>query len=150
MQRRLDAENSKKAAAAAPVFNFSIGKDIIDLFRPQLAAPAPVAAVPATAIPAAAVPQSPPQSPQRVMQLYDLNCPTLLQGNRNPGIDMTMKDFCVQYEVETGAGERLEMNSYGHARLLSFITIQELKDLKFLPGEIASLQDAVHKWSAAP
>jgi hypothetical protein len=45
LQRRLDAENSKKAAAAmpaiaAPVFNFSIGKKIINLFRPQPAAPA--------------------------------------------------------------------------------------------------------------
>jgi hypothetical protein len=87
------------------------------------------------------------------MQLYDLNCPTLLQGNRNPGIEMTMKDFCMQYGVETGAGERLVMNSYGHAHLLSFVTIQDLKDMRFLPGKIASLRDAVdavHKWSAAP
>jgi hypothetical protein len=84
------------------------------------------------------------------MQLYDLNCPTLVQGNRNPGIDMTIKDFCTQYGVETGAEERLVMNSYGHARLLSFVTIQELKDMNFLPGEIASLRDATHKWSVAP
>jgi hypothetical protein len=84
------------------------------------------------------------------MRLYDLSCPTLLQGNRNPGVDMTMKDFCTQYGVETGAEERLATNSYGHARLFSFVTIQELKDMNFLPGEIASLRDAVHKWSAAP
>ena len=56
----------------------------------------------------------------------------------------------MQYGVETGAEERLVVNSYGHARLLSFITILELKDMNFLPGEIASLWDAVHKWSAAP
>jgi hypothetical protein len=160
LQRRLDAENIKKAAAAAmpaaaPVFNFSIGKEIIDFFRPQpAAAPAPLAAVLPQAAAAvlpqatAAIPQSPPQSPQRIMQLYDLNCPTLLQGNRNPGIDMTMKEFCAQYGVENGAEEKLVMNSYGHARLFSFVTIQELKDMKFLPGETASLRDAVHKWSA--
>ena len=146
LQRRLEAENSKKAAAtAAPVFNFSIGKDIIDLLRPQPAAPAPVAAVPAVAIP-----QSPPRSPRRAMQSYDLNCPTLLQGNRNAGIDMMMKDFCIEYGVENGAEEKLAINSYGHARLLSFVTIQELKDMCFLRGEIASLRDAVHKWSVAP
>jgi hypothetical protein len=63
---------------------------------------------------------------------------------------MTMKDFCMQYGVEIGARERLVTNSYGHARLLPFVTIQELKDMKFLPGEIASLRDAIHKWSAAP
>ena len=84
------------------------------------------------------------------MQLYNLNCPTLVQGNRNPGIDMTIKDFCTQYGVETGAEERLVMNSYGHAHLLSFVTIQELKDMNFLPGKIASLWDAAHKWSVAP
>jgi hypothetical protein len=84
------------------------------------------------------------------MQLYDLKCPTLLQAYRNPGIDMAMKDFCMQYGVETGAEEKLLTNSYGHARLLSFITIEELKDMKFLPGETASLRDAVHKWSVAP
>jgi hypothetical protein len=95
-------------------------------------------------------PRSPPRSPRRAMRLYDLSCPTLLQGNRNPGIDMSMKDFCTQYEVETGAEEKLATNSYGNARLLSFVTIQELKDMKFLPGEIASLRDAVQKWSVAP
>jgi hypothetical protein len=63
---------------------------------------------------------------------------------------MPMKDFCTQYEVETGAEERLATNSYGRAHLLSFVTIQELKDMKFLPGEIASLRDAVHRWSVAP
>lgn len=63
---------------------------------------------------------------------------------------MTMKDFCTEYGVENGAEEKLVMNSYGHARLLSFVTIQELKDMSFLHGEIASLWDAVHKWSAAP
>ena len=84
------------------------------------------------------------------MQLYDLNCPTLVQGNWNPGIDMTIEDFCMQYGVETGAEERLVKNSYGHACLLSFVAIQELKDMNFLPGEIASLRDAAHKWSVAP
>jgi hypothetical protein len=61
-----------------------------------------------------------------------------------------MKDFCMQYGVETGAKEKLVTNLYGHARLLSFVTIMELKDMNFLPREIASLRDAVHKWSAAP
>ena len=45
---------------------------------------------------------------------------------------MSMKDFCMQFGVESGAEERLATNSYGHARLFSLITIQELKDMKFL------------------
>jgi hypothetical protein len=63
------------------------------------------------------------------------------------GEDMPITQFCAKYELGKGVLEKFEENSYSHARMLRFVTIEELKEMKFRLGEIAALRDAVDRWS---
>jgi hypothetical protein len=133
LQRRLDAQNAKSNAPnapSAPVFNFTIGNELVDLFRPSRPAPAPQHAPAAPLAPA-----------------YDLQCPTLLHSSRSPGIDMPLTEFCMVYDLGPGLLEKFHDNSYKDARVLRFVTIADLKEMKFQLGEIAALRDAVERWS---
>ena len=92
LQHRLDAQN--KPAPAAPVFNLTIGADIVDLLRGNARVPAaaPEPVVPAPPYQDILIPPPPPNPP---VLLYDLKCPTLLQPSRLPGLDMTITEFCM-------------------------------------------------------
>ena len=159
IQRRLDLENAKQAkAAAAPTINFNIGKEILEFLgkkTDEKETVANAAGPPAynqagdLTLPVPHVAQGPvPRSPARIARSrYDLNCPTLLQSNRLPGIDMPLSQFCIEFEVEPETENRLLANSYAHACLLRYITIDELTKMEFLNGQIASLRDAVQRWS---
>jgi hypothetical protein len=132
LQRRLDAQNAKAAPNSAPVFNFTIGNEVVELFRP----PAP---------PQAIVPPNP--ALPHVPVTYDLACPTLLHPSRMPGDDMPLAQFCAQYDLGPNVLNKLTENFYTQARILRFVTIDELKEMKFRLGEIAALRDAVEVWS---
>jgi hypothetical protein len=155
LQRRLDAQNNKAAAVAvapaAPVFNFTIGKEVLDIFRPpaQEAAPAHVGAAVAIPAPPYEEPQLPIQAPKVPKPAigYDLRCPTLLQPNRLPGPNMTMAVFCAQYNVRKETLDKFKKNFYTDADMLRFITLDELKEMGFLLGEIARLRIAIERWS---
>ena len=62
---------------------------------------------------------------------------------------MPITQFCVEYDLGKGIEEKLTENSYLHMQVLHFITIEELKEMKFCLGEIVLLRDAVEKWSMA-
>jgi hypothetical protein len=141
LQCCLDTQNAKtlaQAVSTAPVFNFSIGKDIVELFRP----PVPAAALPltpSTPAVAAVISTHPPT--------YDLQCPTLLQPSRLPGEDMPLPQFCAQYKLGTGILDKLLEHSYSQARTLRFLTVEDLKEMKFRLGEIAALREVIDVWS---
>ena len=78
---------------------------------------------------------------------YDLECPTLLQINRKPGLDMTLDAFCLQYELDDGIKDRFKENRYKFARMFRFLTIKDLEAMKFWAGEIAEIRDAIDRWS---
>jgi hypothetical protein len=140
LQRRLDAQNAKSNAPnapSAPVFNFTIGNELVDLFRPSRPAPAPQHPLAPQPVPAA------PPAPTA----YDLQCPTLLHPSRSPGIDMPLTEFCMVYDLGPSLLEKFHDNSYKDARVLRFVTIAELKEMNFRLGEIAALRDAVERWS---
>jgi hypothetical protein len=152
LQRRLDNENAKNAKAiastvpVAPVINFSFGKEIIEMFRPH---PAAVPTTPPATVAATAPAPASPARSATARSTYDLQCPTLLQANRTTGPDMPIAQFCIEYELGKGIEEKLVKNSYLHTRVLHFVTIEELKEMKFRFGEVALLRDAVERWSAA-
>jgi len=105
---------------------------IHSLFRP-VAAPLPAQTLPAPI-------QAPVVLPTTNM---------LLNPARGAGPDMPIAQFCESFEVPETALQKLQQNVYGHARLLQFITLDLLATMSFLPGEIASLQDAVERWSVS-
>jgi hypothetical protein len=110
------------AVASAPIFNFSIGNEVAQLFNPG--APIRATAPAATAIPS-----------------------TLLPPTRVPGPDLPIADFCQQHQLDNDVLHKLMDNRYKNVRTLRFITIADLKEMGFLPGEIGELRDAVEKWS---
>ena len=92
-------------------------------------------------------PRCPPRAPMPIRTLYDLQCPTLLQENRAPGIDMPIAEFCDAFGLTDSIKDKLDKNKYSFARVLRFVTIQDLKEMSFQNGEIALLRDAVDRWS---
>lgn len=127
LKQRLKANAAAAAAApvvaSAPVFNFSIGNEVARLFNPG----APVIERTPTA-PAAA-------------------SSTLLPSNRVPGPDIPIDDFCQQHQLDNDIRQKFKDNRYKNARTLRFVSLGELKEMGFLPGEIGELRDAVEKWS---
>ena len=98
-------------------------------------------------IPVATPPRCPPHAPVPSRTLYDLQCPTLLQENRAPGIDMPIAEFCDAFGLTDGIKDKLIKNKYSFSRVLRFVTIQDLKEMSFQNGEIALLRDAADRWS---
>lgn len=64
-----------------------------------------------------------------------------------PGPDMPLSKFCQQYDLGPNILKKLQDNYYSDARVLRFVTIDELKEMDFRLGEIAGLRDAVERWS---
>jgi hypothetical protein len=136
LQRRMDAAKNSGNAAAPPVFNITIGKEITDLFRPagNLHALNPAMALEPHAGP---VHLPPP----------DTESANLLPPSRAPGMDMPLAEFCVLFDLSPGILEKLINNDYKTARFLRFVTFADLKEMGFKLGEIAGLRDAVESWS---
>lgn len=141
LQRRLNMQNQKNTSSTAPVFNLTIGNDIVNQLlghRADFPGPPPLAPHPAAPGP---VPLAPAAT------IYDLQCPTLLHTSRLPGQDMPLNQFCINFKLGDMVFEKLRDNGYQDARVLRFLTIDELKEMNFRLGEIAALRDAVEMWS---
>ncbi|KAG2063051.1 hypothetical protein BDR04DRAFT_1164312 [Suillus decipiens] len=128
LQRRLDSQNTKTPSTSAPVFNFTIANEALDIFRPQLPA---VAATPAVF----------------TSHSSDPSCTTLLHPSRARGKDIPLDEFCTEYDLGNDIHTKFIQNAYKEARFLRFVTIAELKEMGFRLGEIAALRDAVERWS---
>jgi hypothetical protein len=101
---------------------------------------------PAVPPPAAVVfaPQAPP-----VPIVHDLLCSTLLHPSHLPETNMPLDKFCINYVLSINVLNKLHKNSYVHACVLRFVTIEKLKEMGFRLGEIAALRDVVEAWSVA-
>lgn len=60
---------------------------------------------------------------------------------------MPLREFCTKYGLGLHTLKKFEDNYYTDARVLRFVTIDELKQMEFRLGEIAGLRDAVELWS---
>jgi hypothetical protein len=147
LQRRLNNQNQKNTSesSTAPIFNLTIGNDIVHRFLgsqpPQAHADLPLPLAPQPPHPAAPAPLAPAAT------IYDLQCPTLLHTSRLPGHDMPLAQFCTDFKLSDKVFEKLRDNGYQDARVLRFLMIDELKEMNFRLGEIAALRDAVEMWS---
>lgn len=135
LQCHMNAQNEKSALPPTPVFNLTIGDNVICQFfssslslqSQQPALPAPLSAHP--------------------MPSYNLQYQMLIPPSRLPGNDMPLNQFCTTYKLSNIIHKQLLENGYQEACVLCFVTIHDLKEMKFHLGEIAALQDAVEKWS---
>ncbi|KAG2152702.1 hypothetical protein DEU56DRAFT_752017 [Suillus clintonianus] len=129
LQRRLDSQNTKVSSPSAPVFNFTIGNEVLDIFRPWLPAAAVAPALSSTS------------------HSSDSACTTLLHPSRAQGRGIPLDEFCTEYDLGNNIHAKFAENAYKEARFLRFVTISELKEMGFQLGEIAALRDAVERWS---
>ncbi|TFY52052.1 hypothetical protein EVG20_g10727 [Dentipellis fragilis] len=117
-----------KGASAAPVFNFSIGNEVLGLFclnqdlSTNCTATAPN------------------------LDVSD----SLIPLSRVLGADMSLADFCIAFDLSDAILEKFTKNSYRAACALHYVKVNELKEMGFLLGEIAMLRDAVDSWSIVP
>jgi hypothetical protein len=128
LQRRLDTQNTKSSLSSAPVFNFTIGNEVIDFFHPQ------VPMIPAMPLTVALAPSDP-------------ICTSLLHPSCMQGTDMSLNKFCAEYDLGNTIHAKFAQNAYKEAQFLHFVTIPELKEMGFQLGEIAALRDVVERWS---
>jgi hypothetical protein len=119
------------AAAVAPIVNVSFGKEFFNMVK--------------NGIEPASAPRTPLCSPPR--STYNLQCLTLLPANHTAGVNMLIADFCATYDLVRPIKDKLVENGYLHSRFLCFVTIDELKQMNFLLGEIATIRDEVNRWS---
>ena len=133
LRKRLENSKTQQAANAAPVINFSFGREFAKAFRgggPTISPNAP-----------------PPVYTAPLQNTYDLTCLTLLQVNQKPGIDMPLDDFCQQYDLDNGIKDRFKEHRYKHARMFRFLTVKDMEMMAFMAGEIAEVRDAIDWWS---
>ena len=60
---------------------------------------------------------------------------------------MDMAAFCARYKLKKTIKDKFLENGYEDARILRFVTLVDMEAMKFLRGEVASVRDAVEKWS---
>jgi hypothetical protein len=75
--------------------------------------------------------------------------PVKLLSQPHPGQEMTVAVFCQAFDLSKNICNRLVENGYLKTKTFSHITLKQLEEMQFKPGEIASLQVAVEEWISA-
>ena len=72
---------------------------------------------------------------------------SLLPADWTIGPSLDLEDFCSQFGVDISVHQKLSNEGYKTSHHLQYATVSELKEVGFRIGEIASLKDAVVRWS---
>jgi hypothetical protein len=127
-------------SATAPVINFNIPAEFIQIFRPPAAPTATPLATAAAAAPATPIqPLTPP---------VFLPSGTLIPADRVPGPALSLDDFCKTYLLTDGVRIKLYNNGYSGSHTFQYAEWKDLKlDAGLKAGEIAQLKHAISLWS---
>jgi hypothetical protein len=109
-----------------------------DIVNPGAPAPPYQDPLPPVAMPVA-MPAPPLLNP--AVPIHDAQYPNILQADRLPGLDMTISAFCAQYELGDGTHQKFNNHGYERARVLRFITLDDVTKMGLRLGEIAELRD---------
>ena len=140
LERRLQGKNSN--AAPTSVINFNIPPEVVQLLRPIPAAPELVTGnllAPAPIVPHVPLAVNPP--------MYAGTTGMLIPGDRVPGPDMSLADFCVAHRLTDGVRNKLDENGYSGSHTFQYAQWEELKEAGMKAGEIAQLKHAIVTWS---
>ncbi|KAJ3911952.1 hypothetical protein F5877DRAFT_54701, partial [Lentinula edodes] len=93
-----------------------------------------------------------PQRPAAVNSSAPLLAPAVIAPSKlvptHLGPDMTVVDFCQKYELSSTISAHLVEQGYMKTKTFRHITLDDLKEMMFKPGEIASLRVAVTEWAS--
>lgn len=73
--------------------------------------------------------------------------PTLLPERSSAGATLVLSEFCTLFDVSTTVHDKLLHEGFTSSRTLQYLTLPDLKEMGFKYGEIASIKDAVARWS---
>jgi hypothetical protein len=128
-------------SAAAPVINFNVPAEFIQLFHPPAAPAATPLATAAAAAPAAPIQ---PLAPPAFLMVSN----TLIPADRAPGPTLSLDDFCKTYLLTDGVRTKLDENGYSGSHTFQYAEWKDLKsDTGLKAGEIAQLKHAISIWS---
>ncbi|KAK7037126.1 hypothetical protein R3P38DRAFT_3183232 [Favolaschia claudopus] len=122
LQRRLAA---KEPQSNAPIINFSLPDALFGMMNGGQNPPAAAA---------------PPAPPVNLM---------LLPPNTQVGPSSSIDEFCIFYGLSADISTKLTANGYQDTDIFYLVSIEDLKEMKFLLGQIAQLREAVRKWAVA-
>ncbi|KAF8156684.1 hypothetical protein B0H34DRAFT_859408 [Crassisporium funariophilum] len=114
LQRRIEAQNQKNTPPTQPVFNLTLGNELVGLFRQPAKALAP-APVPAPAPMPILDPAPAPVSNHHI----PVGCPFLLPPSRSPGTEMSLSTFCTTHELGDAILACLDDNCYKKSSTVS-------------------------------
>lgn len=124
LQRCLADRN--KNTSSAPTINFNIPPELLGLLR----------------LPASENAANTVALPHQDQELMPLLPPTM-----QPGLDLTLIDFCTKFSLVNAILTKLHSNGYTGTRTIKYIVVSELKEMGFMNGKIAAMKDAVEQWS---
>jgi hypothetical protein len=127
---------------SAPVFNFNIPSEVIQMLRPSAIPSTPIQG-PAAPLPATPVQSIAPSVFQPIM-VSDMLIPT----DRLPGPELSLSDFCKIYRLTDGVQNKLDETGYSGSHTFQYAEWKDLKsDAGLKAGEIAQLKHAIFMWS---
>jgi hypothetical protein len=71
----------------------------------------------------------------------------LLLPSHAPGANMSIAQFCAEYELDNSICSKLDDNGFKVSHILQYVVMDELKEMGFKFREVAVLKDAVGRWS---
>ena len=137
LERHLQAKNTNTSPTS--VINFNIPPEVVHLLRPQ--------AVPAIPGPTNALAPAPLILPHVAAPAYSGTTGMLIPGDRVPGPDLTLAEFCLAHRLTDGVRNKLEENGYSGSHTFQYAQWEELWEAGLKAGEIAQLKHAILMWS---
>lgn len=144
LERRLQAKNTNSTPPVS--INFNIPPEVAQLLRPVPATPEPTNFLaPAPAI----MPQvpAPPVPLPQAGPVFIGTTGMLIPGDRVPGPDLSLLEFCLAHRLTDGVRNKLEENGYSGSHTFQYAQWEELKEAGLKAGEIAQLKHAILTWS---
>ncbi|KAG2369252.1 hypothetical protein BDR07DRAFT_1268105 [Suillus spraguei] len=124
LQRHL--ADRDKNTSSTPTINFNIPPELLGILRPLASKNA------ANTI---------------ALPCEDRESMPLLPPTMQPGLDLTLIDFCTKFSLVNAILTKLHNNGYTGTHTIKYIVVFELKEMGFMNSEIAAMKDAVEQWS---
>lgn len=137
LEHCLQARNTNTSPTS--VINFNIPPEVVNLLRPVPATPdATNAIAPRPSI----ILDMPVAQP-----VFTGTTGMLIPGDRMPGPDMPLAEFCLAHCLTDGVRNKLEENGYSRSHTFQYAQWEELRKAGLKAGKIAQLKHAIVTWS---
>ena len=124
------------------VINFNIRPKFVQLLHPVPATPESTSLL---TLAAPIVPQA--STPPVLLPVYAGTTGMLIPGDRVPGPDLSLSEFCLTHHLTDSVHNKLEENGYSGSHTFQYTQWEELREAGLKVGEIVQLKHAIMMWS---